>query len=479
MAMPDSHTHEEAVDQVEKHASSTDASSVDTCQEQAHEHEDDVEQCHAELTKTNTRRSVKSLRQSLKSSAPQEDSVNDTDSIPDGGLVAWLHVLGSFFLFFNNWGIINAFGVYQTYYMTTLLTDQTPASIAWIGSVQSFILDCVGPLMGPIYDAGYFRPLIFTGSFLVVFGHMMLSLSTTYWQVFLSQAVCVGLGAGCLYVPGVAILSTYFKRNIGAATGLAAAGSSMGGVIYPIVLYHLIPKIGFGWATRVIAFISLATLIVSNSVMRVRVIPSAKRKLIDLPSLKEPPYVLFVAGGLVAFTGLYPAFFYIQSFAQDKHIMGDNLSFYSLAIINSASVFGRIIPNLLADRVGPINMIMPATLISGVVAMCLIAAHSIAPLIVICALYGFFTGGLVSLPPSIFVALSQHKRHMIGTRMGMGFFFFSIGLLVGTPGSGWILDASGYNSVWIFSGVLLIAASALFFAARTAKVGSLRLFVKV
>ncbi|GAM84094.1 hypothetical protein ANO11243_020860 [Dothideomycetidae sp. 11243] len=427
---------------------------------------------------TNTRRSVRSIRLSLKSSAPPADSVNDVSSIPDGGLVAWLQVLGSFFLFFNNWGIINAFGVYQTYYMTQLLPHETPAAISWIGSVQAFLLDFTGPLMGPIYDAGYFRPLILVGSFLVVFGHMMLSLSTTYWQVFLSQAICVGLGAGCLFVPGVAILSTYFQCNLASAVGVAAAGSSMGGVIYPIVLYHLIPRLGFGWATRIIAFISLATLVVSNTVMKVRVLPPGKRKLLDLPSFKEPPYTLFVLAGLVAFAGLYPPFFYIQSFAQDKHIMGDNLSFYSLAIINSASIFGRIIPNLLADFVGPMNMIVPATLISGIIALCLIAARTVVPLVILCILYGFFTGSLVSLPPTIFVSLSQHKRHLIGTRMGMGFFFYSIGLLIGTPAGGWILDSSGFNGIWIFAGTLLVVASGIMFAARSARVKSLKLFVK-
>jgi hypothetical protein len=29
---------------------------------------------------------------------------------PDGGLTAWLQVLGGYFLFFNTWGLINAFG---------------------------------------------------------------------------------------------------------------------------------------------------------------------------------------------------------------------------------------------------------------------------------------------------------------------------------------------------------------------------------
>lgn len=33
---------------------------------------------------------------------------------PDGGTTAWLQVLGGYFLFFNTWGLINAFGVFQT-----------------------------------------------------------------------------------------------------------------------------------------------------------------------------------------------------------------------------------------------------------------------------------------------------------------------------------------------------------------------------
>ena len=35
-------------------------------------------------------------------------SVNNIRSVPNGGLKAWLQVLGVFFVFFNTWGIINA-----------------------------------------------------------------------------------------------------------------------------------------------------------------------------------------------------------------------------------------------------------------------------------------------------------------------------------------------------------------------------------
>lgn len=33
-----------------------------------------------------------------------------SSDIPNGGLLAWLQCAGSFFLFFNCWGVVNAFG---------------------------------------------------------------------------------------------------------------------------------------------------------------------------------------------------------------------------------------------------------------------------------------------------------------------------------------------------------------------------------
>jgi MFS family permease len=125
---------------------------------------------------------------------------------------------------------VNTYGVYQTFYEVDFLNSTPSSTIAWIGSIQAFLLLVVGAASGPVYDAGYFRSLILVGSFLIVFGHMMLSLCTTFWQVLLSQAFCVGCGLGCLFTPSVAILSTYFNTKIATAVGLAASGSSLGGM---------------------------------------------------------------------------------------------------------------------------------------------------------------------------------------------------------------------------------------------------------
>lgn len=319
---------------------------------------------------------------------------------------------------------MNSFGTYQAYYEDGILSSSSPSNISWIGSIQSFLLMFVGAATGPVYDAGYARELIGFGSFLIVFGQMMLSLCNSYYQVMLTQGISIGLGSGCLFVPAVAILSTYFSTKVATAMGIAAAGSSLGGVIYPIIFHRLQPILGFPWATRVIGFIALATLIAANSVMRIRVLPASRRKLLDLSAFKEPAWVLFVAGTFLGFMGLYTFFFYVQSYAIQTNIMEPDLAFYLLAIVNSLSVFGRILPGIVADYIGPMNMIVPCCIISGILMLCLIATSNVGGVVTLCVLFGFFSGTFVSLPPSIFVHLTKN-RAVIGTRMGMVSSFLS------------------------------------------------------
>jgi MFS family permease len=393
-------------------------------------------------------------------------SVNNIKSVPNGGLTAWLQVLASFFLFWNTWGIINTFGTYQTYYEDYLLKSSSPSDISWIGSLQATLLMLIGTFSGPIYDAGYVHHLLVVGSVLAVLGQMMLSLCTEYWQVFLAQALCQGIGCGCLFVPAVSILSTYFSTRIATAVGLAASGSSLGGVVYPIVFHKLQPHLGFAWTTRILGFLMLATLAISCSVMRVRVLPAGRRKFLDLSAFTEAPYVLFVAGMTLCFAGLYEPFFYAQSEAIQRGLMSSNLAFYLLSIINAPSTFGRIIPGFIGDNLGALNTIIPCSMMTGVICLCLIAVNSEAGMITALAFYGFFCGALVSMPPTIFVHLTKN-RAVIGTRIGMGFGIISMGLLVGTPISGAILSATGsYAYVWVWGGILTVVGTLLLIASR-------------
>lgn len=125
-------------------------------------------------------------------------------------------------------GVINTFGVFQSYYKDTLLPNHSASSISWIGTVQGFLLFLVGVIIGPIFDKGYLKSLIAGGLFFVVFGLMMTSLSTEYYQIFLAHGLAVGIGCGLLYLPSIAVVATYFTSRRAIAIGITSCGGSIG-----------------------------------------------------------------------------------------------------------------------------------------------------------------------------------------------------------------------------------------------------------
>ena len=388
---------------------------------------------------------------------------------PNGGLKAWLQVLAGFCLFFNTWGILNTFGVFQTYYETGALFRETSSNISWIGSIQAFCVLFVGFLSGPIFDRGYLRYLLIVGSFFIVLGWMMTSLIHEYWQAVLAQGFCIGFGSGLIFVPAVSILPTYFSTKLGLAIGLSASGSSMGGIIYPIVFYRLIDRIGFGWSVRVLGFIAFATLLIPIFVMEQRVKPPRARALIDWTVFTDVPFALFVLACFIGFIGLYTMFFYISYYGAAQQITDPALSFYLIPILNAASVFGRTVPNAMSDIYGPLNIIIPGGLICGILTFCMISVHTVAGIVVIAVFYGFFSGVFIALPPVCLVLLTKDKSR-IGTRIGLAFGFVGFGTLAGGPGGGDVLQryANGHNwtGLWVYGGVATTIAACMFFVVR-------------
>ncbi|KAH9912458.1 major facilitator superfamily domain-containing protein [Fomitopsis serialis] len=405
-------------------------------------------------------------------SLAQQPAALSASAAPDGGARAWLQVLGGFFILFNSWGIFNTYGAFQTYYEQELFPSSSASAISWIGSIQGFLLLLVGSLTGPIFDMGYTRVLMIVGSFLMVFSLMMTSLSTQYYEAFLALGVTFGLGSGCVFVPGVAIVSTYFNKRRGLAVGITTSGSSIGSVVYLSVFHQLQPRIGFPWTVRVMGFIVLATSAVSIAVMQRRIAPSGRRRLFDAKAFAELPYTLFCIGNAISFMGTYIPFFEAPAFAAARTSASPTLAFYFLAILSAASTLGRLLPNFLADKTGPLTMLAGCATATGILALSWLAVHTVGGFVVFCVLYGLFSGSLVSLPPAAVASLTDdHSR--LGARLGMAFALAGFGLLIGNPVAGVLVDLRT-GEFWkgiVFNGVAVLAAGALLLAARVAKAG--------
>ncbi|KAI9146913.1 riboflavin transporter MCH5 [Paramyrothecium foliicola] len=220
---------------------------------------------------------------------------------PDGGFWAWMSVVSGFFIIMNTWGVFTSFGVFQLHYTTTL--DRSSSDIAWIGSFEVFILFFMGTVAGALTDAGYFRATVIAGSALILLGTFTTSVSTTYWQLFLAQGVCCGLGNGLVFTPSMTVISTYFTTKRALATAIAASGSTVGGLVFPSIVRTLLPTIGFGWTTRVIGFVQLVTLALALVTVKPgRIDKGTKAPMVDWGAFRKLEYTLFAAGSFLVST---------------------------------------------------------------------------------------------------------------------------------------------------------------------------------
>jgi MFS family permease len=261
---------------------------------------------------------------------------------------------------------------------------------------------------------------------------------------------------GLTMAPCMAATGQYFNKNRGAALGLAVAGSSVGGVVFPIALSKMLAneKLGFGWSVRICGFLMLAVVLPACAMVRARLPPRSGRFF--LPSaFRELPYVCLIGSVFLIMLGLFTPFFYLPTFAVE-HGMSTQLASYLVAILNGSSFFGRVLGGLLADKFGRLNLLMGAGVCTGVLIFCWQKMTTNATMILFAVLYGFFSGAIVSLMSAALAQVPKDARN-IGTYMGMGMALVSIATLIGPPINGALVTRFGeFEQSSTMSGVFAV-----------------------
>ncbi|KAK5132611.1 hypothetical protein LTR08_008810 [Meristemomyces frigidus] len=403
-----------------------------------------------------------------------------------------LAVAGSALAYFISVGFLNAYGVFQQFYASEQnhlpdLRNRTSFQISWLGSFALFALFFFAPFSG--LSADKFGPTLPTmfGSVALLVAMFTLSLCKTYWQFFLTQGLLLGIGVSFIAIPASGTVPRYFKRNRGLATGISVGGSSLGGILWPIAFDRMLHHdgIGFPWAVRIAGFTMLPLCCICVLTVRWPIRPNSaaspeegsdpttekgtngKKK--DLSALKEPPFVLLCAGLFLAILGFFAPFFFVTTYAVSLG-MSPSFSFYLVSIVNGASLFGRILPGIVADRWGRFNMLAASAFTAGIIAFCWTTATSVAGLVVWSAAYGFASGAILSLQLACATTLvdSDSAGAAVGAVMGST----SLATLFGTPIAGELVKY-GYLALSCFSGAMLLAGASLIAASRLCQSRSL------
>lgn len=300
---------------------------------------------------------------------------------------------------------------------------------------------------------------------LVALGVFSAAQCTQYWQLFLAQGVCVGLGNGFLFCPTIAVTSTYWQKNRALAIGLCACGSATGGLIFPSMVRQLLPSIGFAWTMRSIGFIQVGCLLVALIFLKARIPPRRTGSIVDLASFKELDYTCYAIGSFLSFWGVYVPFFYLSSYAREVRGMSYSTALDLLLLMNGVGIVGRLLPSFLADKLGAVNMYLPMAVGSTILLYCWPAVDNTAGLYAWSCIYGIVAGGIQAMFPAALSSLTLDPRKQ-GTRIGMTFTIVSFAVLTGPPLAGVLISNFGYLAAQMFAGSSLALGSGFMWVAR-------------
>ena len=293
-----------------------------------------------------------------------------------------------------------------------------------------------------------------------------------------------GLGGALLNAPAYGAIAHFFNRKRGFATGIASTAGGIGGIVFPLLLRHLLGEngVGFGWSCRILGFIMLVLAVPANLFIKsspyVQQSSNGKPKTSsiwpDFTVFRDRRFALAALGVFFMEWGLFVPLTYIISYATDYGISTSDSSLL-LSLLNAGSVAGRFLPGLLADKLGRFNIIMVTiTLCAATILGIWLPCQGSKPVLVaFCVAFGFASGSNLSLIP---VCLGQFcESQHYGRYFSTATMVASFGTLSSVPIGGALLGLGGRETGWmaliLFSGCAYIVALMCYSSARVMTVG--------
>jgi MFS family permease len=308
---------------------------------------------------------------------------------------------------------MNSLGTIQSHLTLNELSGYSVSQVGWISGTYLFlslifnfqigsILDRYGPqILGPI--AAAFSTVTF----------LLLAECTQYWHFILCLGLFGSIGSGIGAVTAIGVIGKLFTRRRGLAMGIAVMGTSLGGIIYPMMLRATFGKLGWAWSMRLVALvIACITSLGVLCYLPFRRLTEGQLTIqkpqsfsLDLSAFKSLSFVVTALGiCMVEFvnygiSGLLPTIARGAGFSTED-------GYTLLSILGACSCLGRFSIGFVGDKVGPFNAMIATMLVILVFISSVFIPFSTtsAPLMyTFTALWGYCSGSFYVLSPRKFL----------------------------------------------------------------------------
>lgn len=117
-----------------------------------------------------------------------------------------------------------------------------------------------------------------------------------YWHFILSYGVLAGTGCALLSSVALSVIVQWFDRKRGLATGIVFMASSMGGIMFPLIMRVLFKEKGWAFGMRIVAGIVFILVLIGNVCIKGR--KQDRTKVFVNPKEYVDPRFIYITAGL-------------------------------------------------------------------------------------------------------------------------------------------------------------------------------------
>jgi MFS family permease len=338
----------------------------------------------------------------------------------------------------------------------------TAALLNWLGmGVGSF-------LWGALSDRFGTRAVVLLGGGLLGVGLVTASQAATLGQFQVLFGVLVGVAAGSFYAPLTATTTRWFTQHRSLAVALVSAGIGLGSsTVGPLARWIIT---NYDWRIAMLVIGNLAWLCIIPAGLLVREPPASTpapgpaamggadgRELTAAQALRTPQFASIALTYFACCAAHSGPIFHMVTHAID-HGVSAMAATTVLSVAGLASLGGKIICGLVADRVGAKRTLLAGLALQAVAVSLYLFTGELASFYALALVFGFAYGGV--MPLYAILIRDSFGARIMGTTFGAVAFVSTLGMAIGPLAGGWLYDAFG-SYFWLYIGSFGIGLGAV------------------
>lgn len=342
----------------------------------------------------------------------------------------------------------------------------TRAGISFTAVLNFLAMGFGSFLWGSMSDRYGTRAVVLAGGVLLGLGLITASHATELWQFQLLFGILVGLAAGSFYAPLIATITRWFTMHRSLAVALVSSGMGLGSLLVAPLSRWIISN--YDWRTAMMVLGSLAWLVVIPASLFVRRPPAAVHAGGHATAsdahdftigqvLRTPQFAAIALTHFACCAAHSGPIFHMVSYAIDCGIPSMTAATV-FGITGLASLSGRIVCGLIADRVGAKQTLVVGLAIQALAVSLYVVTKGTVGFYALAAMFGLAFGGV--MPLYAILVREYFGAKIMGTAFGTVAMVSTLGMAIGPWAGGWLFDTFG-SYFWMYIGSFGIGLGAV------------------